>query len=410
MTSRIGHNSQNRQTVYRRHGNRAHTAILNSFLQDSRISHETKGLVAEMLSYPEDWDFTVQYLTKNGKSGRDKVYRMLKEAEKFGYIVPFKYRALDGKIQKQTYLVSDDPEALIRAVADEILELEKDGQKRKDFDYPEPSPGTWFVYVLERGGDVKVGITKSPRNRVSSLNASERDQGRADPVFFYATSGPSAGNIERIVHFKLKDFHIKGEWFSCSPDDAIQAIKLASGQQVTENPEMADLLPVNQVTENPDTASQDEAPQVPDIPDRASPDTVFPTQTNNIYNKNTQNKLSPNGLLSNKLDGHEPPIVKRKKKTVSDLYTEDFNHFWSLYPKREGKGEAARSWHKLSMDEKRRAYSGLKKQLPLLERKMQADGGKYCPMPATWINQGRFDDDPKTRTPDPMAKIYSGVR
>ena len=120
----IGDNSRRMQTVYRTHGNRAHTAILNSFLQDSRISHEAKGLVAEMLSYPSDWDFTVSYLVKNSKSGRDKIYRMLKEAERFGYVIPFQYRALDGKIQKQTYLVSDDPEALIRAVAEEIHALE----------------------------------------------------------------------------------------------------------------------------------------------------------------------------------------------------------------------------------------------------------------------------------------------
>jgi hypothetical protein len=133
MSAPIGHNSTRRQTVYRTHGNRAHTAILNTFLQDGRISHEAKGLIAEMLSYPSDWEFTVAYLVKNGRSGRDKIYRMLKEAEKFGYIIPFQYRALDGKIQRQTYLVSDDPEALIRAVAEEIQHLEKqDNWERKE--------------------------------------------------------------------------------------------------------------------------------------------------------------------------------------------------------------------------------------------------------------------------------------
>lgn len=289
----IGHNSQNRQTVYRRHGNRAHTAILNSFLQDSRISHETKGLVAEMLSYPEDWDFTVQYLTKNGRSGRDKVYRMLKEAEQFGYIIPFQYRALDGKIQKQTYLVSDDPQALILAVAEELHALEK------------------------------LGVN--------------------DPL--------------------------------------------------PEKAEVAKPLVSNPLPKKPETGFQEVVDPLPEKPDTAQPDTGNPTQTNNIYNKKTQDKLS-----NDPLDEPAPEIERRKKKTVSDLYTDDFNHFWALYPKREGKGEAAKSWHKLSMDEKRRAYAGLKKQLPLLEKKMQTDGGKYCPFPATWINQGRFDDEPERRS------------
>lgn len=186
----MGHNSQHRQTVYRRHSNRAHTAILNSFLQDGRISHEAKGLVAEMLSYPEDWDFTVQYLTKNGKSGRDKIYRMLKEAEKFGYIVPFQYRALDGRIQRQTYLVSDDPEALIRAVAEELHDLEK------------------------------LGVN--------------------DPL--------------------------------------------------PEKPEVGKPLLTNPLPEKPDTVNQELAQPLPEKPDTAQPDTVFPTQTKNTYNKKTKDK------------------------------------------------------------------------------------------------------------------------
>lgn len=130
---------------------------------------------------------------------------------------------------------------------------------------------------------------------------------------------------------------------------------------------------------------------------------MHPKLPNRSYQERKEE--SPDGLLSNALDAPAPEIERRKKKTVSDLYTDDFNHFWALYPKREGKGEAAKSWDKLSMDEKRRAYSGLKKQLPLLEKKMQTDGGKYCPMPATWINQCRFDDEPGQRsTPSTLER------
>jgi len=120
----IGHNSRISQSIFRSNPESNYTKISNVLLQDKRLSHEARGLLAELLSRPEDWEITVASIVKSGPSGRDKVYRMLKEAEKFGYGLARQDRRMDGAFQKQQYLISDEPRLLIDIAARELLLLE----------------------------------------------------------------------------------------------------------------------------------------------------------------------------------------------------------------------------------------------------------------------------------------------
>lgn len=73
--------------------------------------------------------------------------------------------------------------------------------------------------------------------------------------------------------------------------------------------------------------------------------------------------------------------------------TEDlFDEFWSMYPRRVSKRDSRKSWDR----EMRRGTSpleiieGLRKQLPdLMAREPQ-----FRPHPSTWLNQGRWEDEP----------------
>ncbi len=89
------------------------------------------------------------------------------------------------------------------------------------------------------------------------------------------------------------------------------------------------------------------------------------------------------------------PTASRAPKVPIPVYTDDFNHFWELYPRKEGKGNAADVWSKLTLEQKRKAYASLKKQLSYLKSKMSLPEGNMCPHAATWLRQGRFDDEPK---------------
>ena len=82
--------------------------------------------------------------------------------------------------------------------------------------------------------------------------------------------------------------------------------------------------------------------------------------------------------------------------TVSDTDTvdkdEEFNEFWEEYPRKVGKKDARRAFDKALKSTKAetmiRAVIAQKKSGQWLR-----ENGRYIPNPATWLNQGRWDDE-----------------
>jgi hypothetical protein len=99
-----------------------------------------------------------------------------------------------------------------------------------------------------------------------------------------------------------------------------------------------------------------------------------------------------------KSDADQIPTSKPKKprtskpvKTIAD--TIGFDDFWSAYPRKTAKTEAAKSW--LSLDPDEATLISIMNALKRFKRSddWTRDGGKYIPYPATWINQQRWQDD-----------------
>ena len=114
-----------RQSTFRAHGERGYTKLRNDFLQSPTLSHETMGLVAQMLSRSPEWQHTAAGIAATSASGIKKVWRMLAEAEEHGFIRRAQPRDFDGKFAVFDYLVSDEPAVLIRAVVEEIEEIQR---------------------------------------------------------------------------------------------------------------------------------------------------------------------------------------------------------------------------------------------------------------------------------------------
>lgn len=70
-----------------------------------------------------------------------------------------------------------------------------------------------------------------------------------------------------------------------------------------------------------------------------------------------------------------------------------FNDFWKEYPKKVGKGDALKSWKKInpSMELKAKIMETIAWQKA--SKDWIKEDGKYIPNPATWLNQGRWDDE-----------------
>lgn len=74
-----------------------YASIPNSTLRDPRLSLEAVGLLAYLLSLPEDWEVRATQIQKQFGIGRVKQCRLYKELEGAGYLEKQNGRGVDGR-------------------------------------------------------------------------------------------------------------------------------------------------------------------------------------------------------------------------------------------------------------------------------------------------------------------------
>lgn len=108
---------------------------------------------------------------------------------------------------------------------------------------------------------------------------------------------------------------------------------------------------------------------------------------------------SESGSLSDlRLDHSQESDRPRARRRKQVEYSVEFQTFWTAYPNKTGKGEAARVWERD------------KPPLPAIlsalfwqakSHNWTKEGGKFVPLPATYLNQRRWEDSPASVTPAP---------
>lgn len=103
---------------------------------------------------------------------------------------------------------------------------------------------------------------------------------------------------------------------------------------------------------------------------------------------------SPNGdsSIAPQIDPAAPK-GKRKKSEPREEYPTCFREFWKLYPRKIGKGAACKQWLTLTMPQRKRVWLSLRDHLPGLTAQRDDPRGNFCPHPATWLSQKRYDDE-----------------
>lgn len=77
----------------------------------------------------------------------------------------------------------------------------------------------------------------------------------------------------------------------------------------------------------------------------------------------------------------------------------DFDEFWQRYPRRVGKDAARRSFAKA------RDRATQAEILSAIDRQRWNPDPAFVPHPATWLNQGRWQDDPDAAAPMPQPPV-----
>ncbi len=87
---------------------------------------------------------------------------------------------------------------------------------------------------------------------------------------------------------------------------------------------------------------------------------------------------------------NQEPIIKAK---AIQPYQALFDIFWARYPKKVGKDAALKAFQKRKPDQHlvTQMLNALGKQIP--SDAWVKDGGQFIPNPATWLNQGRWQDE-----------------
>ena len=85
--------------VFRVERNTGYTVMSNHHLRNKELSLKAKGLLSQMLSLPEDWDYTLAGLSHINREKIDAIREAVKELEKAGYIVRSRERDEKGRLR-----------------------------------------------------------------------------------------------------------------------------------------------------------------------------------------------------------------------------------------------------------------------------------------------------------------------
>ena len=88
---------------------KGYVSMDREFLLRKDLSLKAKGLLAHMLTVPDNWRFTVDGLVCCHKESKTAVSAALKELEKFGYLRRRYPRNEHGRIDHAEYTVCDIP-------------------------------------------------------------------------------------------------------------------------------------------------------------------------------------------------------------------------------------------------------------------------------------------------------------
>ena len=97
--------------VFRVERNTGYTVMSNHHLRNKELTLKAKGLLSQMLSLPEDWDYTLAGLSYINRESIDAIRTAVWELEKAGYITRRQGRDEKGKMTAIEYTIYEQPQS-----------------------------------------------------------------------------------------------------------------------------------------------------------------------------------------------------------------------------------------------------------------------------------------------------------
>ena len=97
-------------SVFRVEKAKGYTVMSNHHLRNHTLSLKAKGLLSQMLSLPDDWDYTLQGLAQINKESIDAIREAVRELERAGYITRSRERDARGCLRGTIYTIYEQPQ------------------------------------------------------------------------------------------------------------------------------------------------------------------------------------------------------------------------------------------------------------------------------------------------------------
>ena len=114
--------------VFRVERNRGYTVMSNHHLRNRGLTLKAKGLLSQMLSLPDNWDYTLAGLSHINREKIDAIREAVRELEKAGYIVRSRERDEKGRLRGADYIIYEQPQPPVS----DLPTLENPTQLNKD--------------------------------------------------------------------------------------------------------------------------------------------------------------------------------------------------------------------------------------------------------------------------------------
>lgn len=95
--------------IFRVQKQKRYTVMSNYHFSDNNLTLKAKGLLSQMLSLPENWDYSLRGLAAINREGIDAIRTGILELERYGYVVRRQTRDEKGQYNKTVYDVYEMP-------------------------------------------------------------------------------------------------------------------------------------------------------------------------------------------------------------------------------------------------------------------------------------------------------------
>ena len=180
-----------------------YTVMSNYHLRDKRLSLKAKGLLSQMLSLPEDWDYTLAGLCYINRESKDAIRTAIHELERAGYIRRRQTTDSGGKFAGNVYTIYERPQ----------------GPPSGDPSSEKPS-----------SGNPTTGKPMPEKPTQQNIEKQNTDQSNTDSIPFRAAAPPEAKRTEPSPAERLEEYR------------ALIRANIQYPLLAAQNPEDADLL------------------------------------------------------------------------------------------------------------------------------------------------------------------------